>query len=121
MSCALKKCALRIIHYSMAPSGPFLPFPIPRLISGEGSVGKLPNIIASAGVGNVLLVTDPGIISAGLVAPLEENLTEKGIRYTLFSDVQPNPTIANVESGLKVFLDNGCKGFVSIGGGERST
>lgn len=102
----------------MKPSGYILPVPFPKLLSGAGSIEKLPDAIKSAGVSNVLLVTDPGIIAAGLVDPLEVSLKENDIKVTVFSDVQPNPTIPNVENGLQAYLSNNCRGVIAIGGGS---
>jgi len=118
MSCVIKKCAIRAVHYAMVPAGPFMPVPFPKLFSGANSIKKLPALVRSAGVSNVLLVTDPGIIAAGLVEPLETAMRENSISVTVFSDVQPNPTIPNVEKGLQVYLSGKCRGVVAIGGGS---
>jgi alcohol dehydrogenase len=118
MSCVIKKCALRTVHYLMKPVGPVLPFPMPRLFSGAGSVNGLPEIIKTSEVSGVMLVTDPGIMAAGLVDPIVTLLRDQAIRVTVFSEVQPNPTIANVEKGLQAYLADDCKGLVAIGGGS---
>jgi len=45
-------------------------------------------------------------------------MNEAGLKYTVFSDLQPNPTDENIEAGYKVFKDNGCLGIVAFGGGS---
>jgi alcohol dehydrogenase class IV len=69
-------------------------------------------------VDDVFVVTDKGLVSAGLVQRLLDTLHESRISYTLYDEVQPNPTIQNVESGLKLYLANQCKGIVAFGGGS---
>lgn len=90
----------------------------PELLSGPGSLLKLPAIIQSKGVRRVLLVSDKGITSIGLIDPLLEALDKAGIDCTVFDDVQPNPTIANIESGVEVYLANQCEGIIAFGGGS---
>jgi alcohol dehydrogenase class IV len=45
-------------------------------------------------------------------------LKERGISYSLYSDVQPNPTGENVEAGVMVYRAHGCDGVVAFGGGS---
>ena len=90
----------------------------PELLSGPGSLLKLPALIQSKGVRRVLLVSDKGITSIGLIDPLLEALDKAGIDCTVFDDVQPNPTIANIESGVEVYLANQCEGIIAFGGGS---
>lgn len=46
------------------------------------------------------------------------SLSGKNIRYTVFDDVQPNPTIENVEAGRKIYKQNKCKAIIAFGGGS---
>lgn len=90
----------------------------PELLSGPGSLQELPVLIQSKGIGRVLLVSDKGITGIGLTNPLEEALDKLGISCTVFDDVQPNPTIANVEAGVQVFKDKQCEAIIAFGGGS---
>lgn len=114
----LKKIGYRVVNYGMKPGIPLMPFPKPELISGAGSLAKLPDIIQKAGVSNVLLVTDPGIVKAGLIEKLKEDLEHHSIKFTVFDRVQPNPSILNVEDGLKEYQEKECKGLIAFGGGS---
>lgn len=90
----------------------------PELISGPGSLQELPALIQSKGLQRVLLVSDKGITSIGLTAPLVDALDKLGIACTVFDDVQPNPTIKNIESGVRTFKANQCDGIIAFGGGS---
>ena len=45
-------------------------------------------------------------------------LDKAGIPYTIFSDVKPNPTVSNVNAGIKAFKEAGADMLVAIGGGS---
>ncbi len=112
------KGAFRVVHYIMKAGVAILPMPVPELLSGAGSLQELPDKVKAAGVSKVLLVTDPGIVKVRLVEGLENSLKENDIQYALFDGVQPNPTIQNIEDGLKLYLSNGCNGIIAFGGGS---
>lgn len=92
--------------------------PQPELLSGPGSLQQLPALIQSKGIKRVLLVSDKGITGIGLIDSLVEALNKLGIHCTVFDGVQPNPTIANIEAGLKEYQANQCEGIIAFGGGS---
>ena len=114
----LKKAFYRVYQWVTKIVLRILPFPVPELFTGAGSLGKLPETIRSHGVDDVFVVTDKGLVSAGLVQRLLDTLQESTISYTLYDEVQPNPTIQNVEDGLRLYLANRCEGIVAFGGGS---
>jgi alcohol dehydrogenase class IV len=81
-------------------------------------LGRLPETIQSQGIDHVFVVTDKGLMAAGIVQRLLNALEENRISFTLYDEVQPNPTIQNVENGVKLYLANPCKGIVALGGGS---
>lgn len=93
-------------------------FPQPELLKGVGSLKDLPKLVKSKGIKKVLIVTDKGLISLGLLDGLFTNLEENGIKYSIYDDVQPNPTINNIEDAAKIFIDNNCEGIIAFGGGS---
>lgn len=97
---------------------PMLRLRKPELLKGEGSILKLPEFIKAKGVDSVLVVTDNGLYSLGLLNGMFEELDKAGVKYALFKDVVPNPTVDNVETAYKVYVDNGCKGIIAFGGGS---
>ena len=91
----------------------------PEIVAeGQGSITTLPAAIKKTGVDKVLLVTGPRILKMEFTARLIKALDAEGVRYAVFSDMQANPTDENVEAGLKVFTETGCKGIIAFGGGS---
>lgn len=118
MSWSLKNVALRTVHYTTKTVFPLLRFPIPQVISGPGSVKRLPELISTLKMNRVLIVTDKGLSAAGLVEKVTAPLAMQGVFYAVFDAVQANPSIQNVEEGLKVYVANKCNGIVALGGGS---
>ena len=109
----------RSFQAAMKAGNYFMGYRTPQLVAaGPGSIKKLPYAIKQQGVNNILLVTDEGLLKLGLPSRLTEALEKTNVRYTLFSDVQPNPTDLNVEAGLELYKQNGCEGIVAFGGGS---
>lgn len=90
----------------------------PTIISGAGSVKKLPQVINEKGLDKVMIVTDKGLTGLNLLDGLYEGLKAEGIDYVVYDKTQPNPSIDNIEEVRKLYLDNGCKGFIAFGGGS---
>jgi alcohol dehydrogenase len=75
-------------------------------------------IIKQLGTKKPLIVTDEGVINAGLARILTQSLEKEGIPYEIFSDVQSNPTLNNVEAGTKLYKDIGTDCLIGLGGGS---
>ncbi|MCU0690824.1 MAG: iron-containing alcohol dehydrogenase [Polyangiaceae bacterium] len=114
----LKKAMYRTQHKALKVTAKILPFPIPALLTGPGSVKQLAENISARGLRHVLVVTDKVLTDIGLPDSLLKSLEEKGIAYTVFDDVQPNPIIENVEAGVEVYRNNGCDSIIGFGGGS---
>ena len=69
-------------------------FRIPTRISfGRGVALTVADPLRQVGATKVLLVTDKGVVKAGLVAPIEERLREAKIPYEIYDDVVPDPGV----------------------------
>lgn len=90
----------------------------PELLEGPGAIKKLPDLIKSKGLSNVLIVTDKGLTGLHLLDSLYEKLDEVGIEYVVYDGTHPNPTIDNIEDALQLYLDNNCEGVIAFGGGS---
>ena len=99
----LKKKAYRVQHQVMKTASTIIPFPQPVLLTGPGSVNKLAENIKVRGLKHVLVVTDKVLMKLKLADGLLASLKENGVKYTVFDDVQPNPTIENVEKGRRIY------------------
>lgn len=114
----VKKRLYRVQHGVMKVASGILPFPVPALLTGAGSVGQLAENIRAKGVKHVLVVTDKVLMDLKLPEVLFASLKDHGVNYTVFSDVNPNPTIENVEAGRKIYKAAKCDGIVAFGGGS---
>ena len=90
----------------------------PKTIIGEGSLKKAPDLLKEQGLSRPLVVTDNGIHSLGLLNPLFEVLKAEKLEFAYFHDVVANPTIKNVEDGLKIYKENSCDSIIAVGGGS---
>lgn len=90
----------------------------PTLLEGENAVLKLPSLIKEKEIKKVLIVTDKGLMKLNLLEPLFEKLKEEGIDYAVFDEVQPNPTIPNIENCKDVYISNKCEAIIAFGGGS---
>ena len=87
-----------------------------RIIFGAGSIHELGQEIAKHSIQKPLLVTDPGVVKAGLVDRITQ--AAPGIQFALFDSVSPNPTEKNVLEGIERYRQEGCDGIVALGGGS---
>lgn len=94
---------------------PVLPYREPEIVN---SCSALTNVFAKEKIRSVLVVTDKGIVNNGLVAPLEKVLSESGVKFTVYSDTQPNPTVRNVETAFELYRKNNCDCLIAVGGGS---
>lgn len=95
-------------------------FRVPETFVKEGGLSELPDFIKShePNIKKLLVVTDKGLMSAGLLEPMLASLKEKGLDYALFDGVVPNPTVQNVQEAVEIYNANGCDGIVAFGGGS---
>ncbi len=99
-------------------SATVMPWRTPELITGAGSIKTLPAFIVGKGIKSVLVVTDAMLMKLGLVAPMLEEMDKVGLKYAVYSEVVPNPTIDNIENALEVYKENACEAIVAFGGGS---
>ena len=81
----------------------FIPWKMPETLTGAGSVKKLPKWVQEKGFSNVLIVTGKRHTKLGLLNDLQNAMHDAGVKYTIFDNVQPNPTDLNVQEGLALF------------------
>ena len=70
------------------------------------------------GIKKVLIVTDKGINSLGLLNGLKQALEKSYIKFVVFDETVANPTISNVEDARQMYLDNHCESIIGFGGGS---
>ncbi|HLJ57299.1 MAG TPA: iron-containing alcohol dehydrogenase, partial [Chthonomonadaceae bacterium] len=87
------------------------------VLTGAGASLELPAQVKRLGA-TVLLVTDRYFASNGLADRFVQALAREGIATTIFSDVQPDPTVRNADDGLRVLRACGAEIVVALGGGS---
>ncbi|MFB9275834.1 iron-containing alcohol dehydrogenase [Cohnella cellulosilytica] len=85
---------------------------------GNGAVRGLPGHIGRLGGGKALVVTDPGVLKAGVADKVTAELERGGVEYELFSDVESDPDIQSIAEGVRRAQAGGCDIVVGIGGGS---
>ena len=89
-----------------------------ELFFGDGAAAQTGTKAQELGLKKALLVTDKGVLDAGILGDLEKSLKETGIDYKIFSEVEPEPTIQGIEAGTKMLKDFGAEGVIGVGGGS---
>lgn len=91
-----------------------------RVVFGVGALRRLPELVAAAGGTRAFLVTDPGVLVAGIAVDALAVLDAASIEATMFSEVEPNPSGATVELGATTLRAVGLDGtvVVALGGGS---
>lgn len=89
-----------------------------RVEFGAGSLRRLGSLIEELGGRRTLVVTDPGIRSAGHVDRALAALEGTGIETVVFDGVAENPTTDHVEAGTRVAADSRIDLIVGLGGGS---
>ena len=82
---------------------------------GAGVIETLPKELKLLGLSRPLLVTDPGLVAAGLAARVQALLPEGS---PVFSDLPANPATEHVDAAVACYREAGCDGLVALGGGS---
>jgi len=96
----------------------FLNFDEPKYYSEPGSLKKVKDILYDEQITSCLVITDNNLFKLGLLDSLLEDLDKAKIKYVVYHDVVPNPTVANAHEAYKLYLSNNCKGLIAFGGGS---
>lgn len=95
----------------------FMPWRKPELVTGPGGIREIPRLLADAGVKKPMLVTGPNIVKT-IGKRILELLDEAGIACAVFSEVEANPSVVTAERIYLRYQENGCDGFIALGGGS---
>lgn len=90
----------------------------PVNLLGAGCLAELEGPLKKIGCKKALLVSDRFLMESGAVERVEEILHKAEMDFAVFCDVNPNPTVGNVEQGLEVLKKEACDCVVSVGGGS---
>lgn len=85
---------------------------------GSGAIQNIPTEIVARGFKKVFVASDPDLIKFGVTKKVTDVLDAANIKYEVFSDIKPNPTIENVQNGVQAYKAMGADCIVAIGGGS---
>ena len=85
---------------------------------GKGAISAIVDEVKGRGFKKALVCSDPDLVKFGVTAKVTDLLDKNGLAFTLYSGIKANPTIENVQEGVKAFKDSGADYLVAIGGGS---
>lgn len=114
----LKRIWCRTYQTALYVGMSVMPWREPRLIVGENSFDGCADAMLADGVRNAFVVCDKAAMQRHALDAFFEGADGCGLRYVVYDEVQPNPTVKQVERGLELYLSNGCDGILAFGGGS---
>ena len=90
----------------------------PKIICEQGAAKRLGEIARGLGMSQVFLVTDIGLMKAGLIDGALTSLSEAGVKVTVFSDVLADPPEVSVQAAVKAAALVHADGVIGFGGGS---
>jgi alcohol dehydrogenase class IV len=98
---------------------PYRNFNYPTALKfGAGRIKELADHCKANGIVRPLFVTDPGLAAMPMVKVIVADVARAGLAIEMFSDVRPNPTEANIVSGVRAFNAGNHDGVIAFGGGS---
>ena len=93
----------------------FLP---PQIEFGDGAIQNLGKHVKAFDGKKPFLVSDAGVINAGILAKATDALDASGLSYATYADIEPNPTDISVIHGVEVYKTEACDVVIAVGGGS---
>ena len=85
---------------------------------GAGAIKEIATEAAGRGFKKAFVCSDPDLIKFGVTKKVLDVLEGANLPYEVYSNIKPNPTIENVQTGVAAFKDSGSDYIVAIGGGS---
>ena len=85
---------------------------------GKGAIQEIANEVRGRGFKKAFVCSDPDLLKFGVTKKVTDVLENAGIPYEIYSQIKPNPTIENVQTGVVAFRASGADCIVAIGGGS---
>lgn len=85
---------------------------------GQGAIQEIPGEITGRGYSKAFVCSDPDLIKFVVTQKVTDVLDAAKIPYEIYSNIKPNPTIENVQTGVAAFKSSGADCIVAIGGGS---
>ncbi|MBO5023730.1 MAG: lactaldehyde reductase [Clostridia bacterium] len=85
---------------------------------GAGAISAIPEEIKARGFKKAFVATDPDLVKFGIVQKVTDLIAKANLPYYLYTDIKANPTIENVQNGVKAFKECVADCIVAVGGGS---
>ena len=85
---------------------------------GKGAIAEIATEIKARGFAKAFVCSDPDLLRFGVTKKVTDILDAASIPYEIYSNIKPNPTIENVQSGVEAYKNSGADCIVAIGGGS---
>ena len=85
---------------------------------GKGAIENIVPELTARGYKKAFVCSDPDLIKFGVTKKVTDLLDAASFPYSIYSDIKPNPTIQNVQDGVKAYAQSGADCIVTIGGGS---
>lgn len=85
---------------------------------GAGAIKEIATEVKGRGYKKAFVCSDPDLIKFGVTKKVTDVLDNADIDYEIYSEIKPNPTIENVQTGVAAFKASGADCIIAIGGGS---
>ena len=85
---------------------------------GAGAIKEIVNEVKRRGLNKAFVCSDPDLVKIKVTDKVLDVLKSADLAYELYSNIKPNPTIENVQTGVEAFKKSGADYIIAIGGGS---
>ena len=85
---------------------------------GKGAIQEIATEVKGRNFKKCFVCSDPDLLKFGVTKKVTDVLDNASIDYEIYSQIKPNPTVENVQTGVKAFKDSGVDCIIAIGGGS---
>ena len=89
-----------------------------KIVCGAHALRKLADELRDHQVEKPLLLSDANLVKLGVAQHAIEPLEEAGVSFALFDQIPPDSSLDVVNEVVRVYTEEGCDGFVALGGGS---
>ncbi len=90
-----------------------------KVIAGHAALEHIPFELASLGAKRPMIITDKGVRSNGLLAPIEAAFESTDVELGfIFDDVPPDSSLQTVRAVAQAYRANNCDAIIAVGGGS---
>ena len=85
---------------------------------GKGAIQSIVTEVQSRGFKKAFVCSDPSLLEFKVTQKVTDLLDAAKLPYEIYSNIKPNPTIENVQTGVEAFKKSGADYIIAIGGGS---